>query len=232
MDYSDFEVGRSQEKSELLFQMATAPPHFPRVPSGQQHNASSSNQSLVIFVGNVSYRTTELELQTFFSDQCGEIQRVRLLYDSNTHQSRGSAFVHFNTNEAFQTALNLNHPQLDGRELRISPAKSNTAASSPAIVPKLSTNATTHKGQTRVVHCKKSAYDVYIGRPSDWGNPFVIGKDGDRADVIEKYRRWIMRQPDLLARAKTELRGQRIACWCKPEACHGDVLAEIADATD
>ncbi|CAF4325311.1 unnamed protein product, partial [Adineta steineri] len=64
----------------------------------------------------------------------------------------------------------------------------------------------------------------------DWGNPFVIGKDGDRSDVIRKYRNWIMRQPDLLSRAKIELRGRRIACWCKPEACHGDVLAEIADA--
>ena len=213
--------------------MSAAPPHFPRGRSGQQDNTTSSNQSPTIFVGNISYRTTEPDLQTFFQDQCGEIDRVRLLYDNNTNQSRGLAFVHFHTFESFQTALNLHRPQLDGRELRISPAKSNATSSSAAapssaasIEPKMTPSA----GQTRVVHCKKSPYDVYIGRPSDWGNPFVIGKDGDRADVIEKYRRWIMRQPDLLARAKKELRGQRIACWCKPEACHGDVLAEIADA--
>lgn len=213
--------------------MSAAPPHFPRGRSGQQDNTTSSNQSLTIFVGNVSYRTTELDLQTFFQDQCGDIPRVRLLYDNNTNQSRGLAFVHFRTLESFQTALNLHHPQLDGRELRIAPAKSNATSSSssaPSSAASMEPKTTTSTGQTRVVHCKKSPYDVYIGRPSDWGNPFVIGKDGDRADVIEKYRRWIMRQPDLLARAKKELRGQRIACWCKPEACHGDVLAEIADA--
>ena len=103
----------------------------------------------------------------------------------------------------------------------------NTSVDSPTAIV---VSQTVNKTKTQVVHCKKSNYDVYIGRPSDWGNPFVIGKDGDRADVIRKYRNWIMRQPDLLARAKKELQGRRIACWCKPEACHGDVLAEIADA--
>lgn len=80
-----------------------------------------------------------------------------------------------------------------------------------------------------VVHCKKSAYDVYIGRPSIWGNPFTIGKDGDRDTVIRKYREWIATRPDLIERAKKELRGKRLACWCRPQECHGDVLAEIAN---
>jgi len=39
-----------------------------------------------------------------------------------------------------------------------------------------------------------------------------------------------MTQPELIERAKRELRGRTIACWCKPEACHGDILAELADA--
>ena len=81
---------------------------------------------------------------------------------------------------------------------------------------------------TRVVHCKRAAYDVYIGRPGKWGNPFVIGRDGDRQEVLRKYREWIVRQPDMLA-ALPELRGKTLGCWCKPEACHGDVLAELAD---
>lgn len=81
--------------------------------------------------------------------------------------------------------------------------------------------------ETRVVHCKKSRYDVYIGRPSKWGNPFEIGKDGNRAEVIAKYRRWIHTQPELLAEVHT-LHGKTIACWCAPQACHGDVLAELA----
>jgi hypothetical protein len=51
----------------------------------------------------------------------------------------------------------------------------------------------------RVVHCKKEKYDVYIGRPSKWGNPFVIGKHGDRAAVIRKYREWVVTQPDLMS---------------------------------
>jgi len=81
---------------------------------------------------------------------------------------------------------------------------------------------------TKVVHCKREKYDIYIGRPSKWGNPFTMGRDGTREQVIEKYRRWIMTQPELLA-ALPELKGRVLGCWCKPKACHGDVLAELAD---
>jgi hypothetical protein len=83
---------------------------------------------------------------------------------------------------------------------------------------------------TRVVHCKREPYDVYIGRPSVWGNPFPIGAVGDtREDVIRKYRDHVLARPDLLARLG-ELKGKTLACWCKPSDCHGDVLAELADA--
>lgn len=81
---------------------------------------------------------------------------------------------------------------------------------------------------TFVVHCKKSSFDVYIGRPSIFGNPFVIGKDGDRAEVVRKYREWVLTQPEILGRIQ-ELKGKVLACWCSPEACHGDVLAELAN---
>lgn len=74
-----------------------------------------------------------------------------------------------------------------------------------------------------VVHCKKSAYDVYIGRPSKWGNPFVIGKDGSRGDVIRKFEEWGA-QNGLREAAQRELKGKVLACWCAPQACHGDVL--------
>lgn len=80
-----------------------------------------------------------------------------------------------------------------------------------------------------IVHCKKTKFDIYIGRPSVWGNPFTIGKDGDRMTVITKYRIWLESKPELIARAKSELRGKVLACWCTPLACHGDVLAEIAN---
>ena len=82
---------------------------------------------------------------------------------------------------------------------------------------------------TRVVHCKRSAYDVFIGRPSIWGNPFVVGVDGSRSEVIGKYREWIRMQPRLLSRLP-ELKGKTLGCWCAPQMCHGDVLAELAEA--
>ena len=77
-----------------------------------------------------------------------------------------------------------------------------------------------------VVHCKRDRFDVYIGRPSKWGNPFVIGRDGDRDEVIRKYREWILAQPELL-RDLHELDGKVLGCWCSPEKCHGDVLLEL-----
>jgi hypothetical protein len=80
-----------------------------------------------------------------------------------------------------------------------------------------------------VVHCKRAAHDVYIGRPSKWGNPFVIGRDGTRDDVIARYEAWLLEQPELLA-ALPELAGKTLGCWCAPHACHGDVLARLANA--
>lgn len=75
----------------------------------------------------------------------------------------------------------------------------------------------------KVVHCKKEPYDIYIGRPSKWGNPFIIGKDGNRLDVVRKYYEWIKQQPELLADLH-ELKDKTLACWCSPQLCHGDVL--------
>lgn len=68
---------------------------------------------------------------------------------------------------------------------------------------------------------------VYIGRPSKWGNPFVIGRDGSREDVIEKYRVWLLSQPDKVESAKRELSGKDLVCFCSPRECHGDVLLEV-----
>jgi hypothetical protein len=64
-------------------------------------------------------------------------------------------------------------------------------------------------------------------RASKWANPFTIGRDGTRADVIAKFRAWLLAQPELMA-ALPELRGRDLACWCAPEPCHADVLLEMA----
>ena len=85
--------------------------------------------------------------------------------------------------------------------------------------------------ETRVVNKVRESFDVYIGRPSKWGNPFLIGKDGSREMVIKSYKQWVNHpeQVQLRADIKVELKGKRLGCYCKPKACHGDVLAEIAD---
>jgi hypothetical protein len=82
-----------------------------------------------------------------------------------------------------------------------------------------------------VVHCKLSNFDIYIGRPSIYGNSFLIGKDGNRAEVVRKYLDWINlpEQEDYVQQIKRELRGKILGCWCAPLACHGDILAQIAN---
>lgn len=82
--------------------------------------------------------------------------------------------------------------------------------------------------ETKVVNLRYEKYDVYIGRGSKWGNPFKIGVDGTRKEVIEKYRQYIMSRPDLLNDLE-ELRGKRLGCYCKPKPCHGDVLIELLE---
>lgn len=88
-------------------------------------------------------------------------------------------------------------------------------------------------GLTTVVNLKTDAYDVLIDRRTKWGNPFPLPRGAsvaERAAVLERYRQWLMNQPRLVAAARRELRGKVLGCWCKPQACHGDVLAAVADA--
>ena len=70
---------------------------------------------------------------------------------------------------------------------------------------------------------------VYVGRGSPWGNPFVIGRDGDRADVIRKFevyaRERLTREPDWLA----PLRGKDLVCWCAPQPCHAHVICILIE---
>ena len=85
---------------------------------------------------------------------------------------------------------------------------------------------------TVVVNRRFQRYDHYIGRGSKWGNPFHIGEDGTRNEVIEKYREWFARKLDndysyILATRK--LKGKRLGCFCKPRDCHGDVIVEYLD---
>lgn len=77
----------------------------------------------------------------------------------------------------------------------------------------------------------------YIGRPSPLGNPFIIGRDGTRDEVIAKYRSWLWYKTSIDCKARDELNrltdlyeenGNKLdlVCWCAPKACHGDVIAQ------
>jgi len=92
---------------------------------------------------------------------------------------------------------------------------------------------------TKVVHCKKEDYDIYIGRRAGtyehFGNPFILWQDGDRDEVISKFRSWLggkeftdieqVRRAYILDNIHT-LSGKTLGCWCSPLPCHGDVLIE------
>lgn len=67
---------------------------------------------------------------------------------------------------------------------------------------------------------------VYIGRGSKWGNPFVIGKNGDRQHCIELYETYVRSNPVLMA-ALPELKDKVLVCYCAPLPCHGDVLIRL-----
>lgn len=82
-------------------------------------------------------------------------------------------------------------------------------------------------GRSRLVHVNRQPYDVYIGRPSKWGNPFRSGIDGTKSEVIAKYKEWIQTQP--LMNDLHELDGKVLACWCTPSRCHGEVLLELLE---
>lgn len=68
-------------------------------------------------------------------------------------------------------------------------------------------------------HRNAPADAVYIGRGSPWGNPFVIGRDGDRDMVCDRFEAEILPTLDL-----TPLRGKSLVCYCAPKRCHGDAL--------
>lgn len=82
----------------------------------------------------------------------------------------------------------------------------------------------------KVVHIHKSHYDVYIGRPSKWGNPFSAKEHG-RKQAISLFKDYLydciktgkITEEELLR----ELDGKILGCWCSPSHCHGHVYIEV-----
>ena len=84
---------------------------------------------------------------------------------------------------------------------------------------------------------------VVVARPTKWGNPWKVGAEyivaqegGDRTarftatECVSRYKLWLARNPHIVARARNDLRGKNLACWCKLDApCHADVLLKLAN---
>lgn len=75
--------------------------------------------------------------------------------------------------------------------------------------------------------------DVFIGRPSKYGNPFVMRSGQGRTEVIAKFEAWwyAPEQGALREDALGELKDKRLVCFCKPHNCHGDVIAAFVNET-
>lgn len=97
----------------------------------------------------------------------------------------------------------------------------------------------------RVVNIRDERCTLYIGRPRsgepwNFGNPFRVGRDGPRGSCVPKFEQWLRTGctfgcPDATDARRTWildhlhlLRDQTLGCFCKPAACHGDVLARLA----
>jgi len=101
------------------------------------------------------------------------------------------------------------------------------------------------KRKTRVVRLKRKAgkvvqgCDVYIGRAcfrggwelkkSKWANPFSARSCGGNEVACSKYEKYILGREDLLNDLH-EFIGKTLGCWCKPNACHGDVLVKLINS--
>jgi hypothetical protein len=76
-----------------------------------------------------------------------------------------------------------------------------------------------------------------VGRPTPLGNPFQIGRDGSRKEVVEKYRQWLCEGLDgdnpctrmfaNLFDQVSETGELTLICWCSPEECHADVIKDL-----
>jgi len=85
---------------------------------------------------------------------------------------------------------------------------------------------------TGLVNIKKARCEVYIGRGTPFGNPYVIGENGTREDVIRLYRTYfydrLKKEPDWKKKVEA-LKGKVLGCHCAPLGCHGNILIDYLD---
>ena len=93
----------------------------------------------------------------------------------------------------------------------------------------------------RTVGWKMPGNAIYVGRPSEYGNPFRLPQalasrrltSEVRLAFVDLYAKWLQGEPRLVAKVKAELKGKNLVCWCSlSEACHADVLLSVANTGD
>lgn len=153
---------------------------------------------------------------------------IRLRYDDNTGFPRGVSIK----------KLNVCKPGINCSDVPSPRYYADKQANLERIKKKIShVEVQPHNIVVRVNRSEDN-FDIYIGRAninkyhklpeSKWHNPFKVNKDGTREQVIEKYHEYLLQNDDLLE-ALPELHNKVLGCWCKPDPCHGDILAKYAD---
>lgn len=87
--------------------------------------------------------------------------------------------------------------------------------------------------ETTVVNVYTTPFDVKIDRTTPFGNPFILGKDGDRTTVLSKFRAYFEKRVNedaFFRRQVLTLRGKRLGCVCSPKLCHGMIIVEWLEA--
>jgi uncharacterized protein DUF4326 len=79
----------------------------------------------------------------------------------------------------------------------------------------------------KVHHVRDQDFTVYIGRPSVYGNPFIIGRDGTRKQCIRKFEKYARKNERIMKAIGALKKNAILGCHCKPKACHGDVIVAI-----
>ena len=84
-------------------------------------------------------------------------------------------------------------------------------------------------GRSGIVFIKEKRFPT---TSSIFANPYKVGRDGTRNEVIEKYELYIrdrIEKENDIKQALLNLKGKTLGCWCKPEACHGDILLRLIE---
>jgi hypothetical protein len=94
--------------------------------------------------------------------------------------------------------------------------------------------------KTKVVNLYKEPYDIYIGRPGKgvsgyFGNPILLRPGDSRGSTLDRFREYFFtrleQDPQFKAHIMT-LKGKTLGCFCKPNACHGDIIAEYLNSME